>query len=229
MTCVFVGILFSKKCFLFIILQQLVLLHTVFDFLRRNSGYIEHTMIEDSNSYKIHEFVAHGTQVNCLTFGPLSTQVLATGGEDFKVNIWRLDNAANIWTLKQNKSPIECLCFDGEEQYICSGAMNGSIKVFDLNEGKLARNLRGHQIHVTTVHYHPYGEFIVSGSFDHSMKVWDVRNKTCVQTYTGHDKELTCAKFSPDGRWVASAGKDGQVLIWDLIAGLRCIYSCYCG
>lgn len=43
-------------------------------------------------------------------------------------------------TLGQNKSPIESLCFDSEEQYVVSGAMNGSLKVFDLNEdGKLAR------------------------------------------------------------------------------------------
>jgi WD40 repeat protein len=169
--------------------------------------------------YKLHEFVAHSTQVNCVTIGPQSNQVIATGGEDSKINLWRVDNAMNIWTLKQNKSPIECLSFDQEEQYLCSGAMNGSLKIFDLNEGKLARSLRGHQVHVTAVHYHPYGEFIVSGSYDQSMKVWDIRNKSCVQTYSGHDREITCAKFSPDGRWVCSSSKDGQLLIWDLVAG----------
>mmetsp|Transcript_13082 Transcript_13082/g.19727 ORF Transcript_13082/g.19727 Transcript_13082/m.19727 type:complete len:819 (-) Transcript_13082:122-2578(-) len=176
-------------------------------------------MNDDINRFKLNEYVAHSTQVNCLTFGPLSAQVLATGGEDFKVNIWRVDSAANIWCLKQNKSPVECLCFDAEEQYICSGAMNGSLKVFDLNEGKLARNLRGHQVNITSIHYHPYGEFIVSGSYDNTMKVWDVRNKTCVQTYSGHDREITCTRFSPDGRWVASSAKDGQLMLWDLIAG----------
>jgi katanin p80 WD40 repeat-containing subunit B1 len=175
-------------------------------------------MTED-NPYKLHEFVAHSTQVNCVTIGPQSIQVLATGGEDSKVNIWRIDNALNIWTLKQNKSSIESLCFDNDEQYLCSGAMNGSLKIFDLNEGKLARNLRGHQVNVTSIHYHPYGEFIVSGSYDNSMKVWDIRNKSCVQTYTGHDREVTCTKFSPDGRWVSSSSKDGQLLIWDLVAG----------
>ena len=57
-----------------------------------------------------------------------------------KVNIWRVENVSNVMTLVQNKSPIESLCFDSEEQYVVSGAMNGSLKVFDLNEdGKLAR------------------------------------------------------------------------------------------
>lgn len=66
--------------------------------------------------------------------------------------------------------------------------MSGSIKVYDLNEGRLARNLAGHQVNTCTLQYHPYGEFIVSGSGDTTMKVWDVRKKTCIQTYTGHDK-----------------------------------------
>jgi WD40 repeat protein len=157
--------------------------------------------------------------VNCLSFGPKSQQVLATGGNDSKVNIWKVGNASNIWALGQNKSPVECLCFDAEEQYIVSGASNGSIKVFDLNEGRLARNLSGHQVNTSSIQYHPYGEFIVSGSVDCSMKVWDVRNKSCIQTYSGHKKEVTCVRFSPDGRWIASSGKDNQLLIWDLVAG----------
>ena len=176
-------------------------------------------MNNNDTDYKIHEFVAHNTAVTCLTFGSRSAQVVASGGEDCKVHVWRVDNTANIWSLGHNKYPIECLNFDAEEQYLVSGSRNGSIKVFDLNVGKLARNLPGHPSGVTSVNYHPYGEFIVSGGVDNTMKVWDIRSKMCIQTYTGHEKAVTCVRFSPDGRWVASSGKDGQFLVWDLVAG----------
>ena len=109
---------------------------------------------------RVQEFVAHSTQVNCAAIGAKSTQVLATGGEDMKVNIWRVGSVSNIWTLGHNKSPIECLCFDSDEYCVVSGAYNGSLKVYDLNEGKLARNLGTHQVSVTSVQYHPYGEFL---------------------------------------------------------------------
>lgn len=171
-----------------------------------------------SDFIRVQEFVAHSTKVNCLAIGPNSNQVLATGGEDSKVNIWRVGSVENIWTLGYNKSPIECVCFDSGEQCVVSGAMNGSIKVFDLNEGKLARNLGSHQVSVTTMQYHPYGEFLVTGSADCTMKFWDLRAKSCVETYTGHKKELTCVRFSPDGKWVASSAKDGQLIIFDLVA-----------
>ena len=165
------------------------------------------------------EFAAHSTEVKCAVLSPKTKTLLATGGEDCKVNIWNLSNSVNVWSLGNNKSPVERVCFDTDEQNVVSGAVNGSLKVFDLNEGRLARNLGGHQVNVSSIMYHPYGEFIVSGSLDCTMKVWDVRNKTCIQTYTGHDKEITCVRFSPDGKWVASSSSDGQLLIWDLIAG----------
>jgi katanin p80 WD40 repeat-containing subunit B1 len=100
------------------------------------------------DAYKMHEFVAHDMEVNCLSFGPRSNELLATGGEDCKVNIWRVGNAKNLWTLGSNKSAVESLCFDDEEQCIVSGSISGSLKVFDLNEGRLARSLRGHQVRV---------------------------------------------------------------------------------
>ena len=36
------------------------------------------------------EFVAHGSNVNCLALGPSSGRVMVTGGEDRKVNMWAI-------------------------------------------------------------------------------------------------------------------------------------------
>ena len=99
------------------------------------------------------------------------------------------------------------------------GQKSGALKVFDLNEGRLSRNLVGHKTNITCLQYHPISEYVVSGSKDCAVKVWDVRNKECLSSYTGHEKEVTCVRFSPDGRWVASSAKDGLILVWDMVAG----------
>ena len=36
----------------------------------------------------VEEFVAHGSNVNCLALGHKSGRVMVTGGEDKKVNMW---------------------------------------------------------------------------------------------------------------------------------------------
>lgn len=132
---------------------------------------------------RVQEFVAHSTQVNCVSIGPKSSQVIATGGEDADVNIWRVGSVNNIWKLKQNKAPIECVCFDTDEVCVVSGALNGSVKVFDLNEGKLARGLTGHSTAVTSMDYHPHAEFLVTGSADCTVSY-------CSSVYCNKEREL---------------------------------------
>ncbi len=39
---------------------------------------------------KVQEFVAHGSAVNCLQLGRKSGSVMATGGDDKKVNVWAI-------------------------------------------------------------------------------------------------------------------------------------------
>lgn len=134
------------------------------------------------------------------------------------VNIWTVGSATNVWTLKHNKSPITSLCFDSDELYVASGAQSGSLKVYDLSEGKLARNLGTHQTNVTSLQFHPYGGFIASGCADASVKVWDVKEKSCISTFKSQSKEVTCVRFSPDGKWLASSSKDGTICFWDIVA-----------
>lgn len=41
-------------------------------------------------AYKLQEFAAHTSNVNCLKIGRKSAGVLVTGGEDKKVNVWAI-------------------------------------------------------------------------------------------------------------------------------------------
>ena len=47
-------------------------------------------------AYKLQEFVAHTSNVNCLKIGRKSSGVLVTGGEDKKVNMWAIGKPTAI-------------------------------------------------------------------------------------------------------------------------------------
>lgn len=168
--------------------------------------------------FKQSEFVAHASVVNCLSIGSYSQKIIATGGDDNVVHIWSSESE-NIWKLSGHKTPIECVAFNPNEEYLGSGSRSGSIKIFDINEGKVARNLRGHQASTCCLYYHPSADIIVSGSHDTNVKAWDLRNKECLMTCPGHDKEVSCVRFSPDGRWLVTAALDGKIIFWDVVAG----------
>ncbi|XP_076647784.1 katanin p80 isoform X1 [Halictus rubicundus] len=170
-------------------------------------------------SWKLQDFVAHTSNVNCLALGHKSGRVLVTGGDDKKVNLWAVGKQNCIMSLSGHTTPIECVRFGQTEDLVCAGSQTGALKIWDLEHAKLARTLTGHKSGIRCMDFHPYGELLASGSLDTAIKLWDIRRKGCIFTYKGHNRMVNSLKFSPDGQWIASAGEEGMVKLWDLRAG----------
>ncbi|XVE51275.1 hypothetical protein DITRI_Ditri02bG0026800 [Diplodiscus trichospermus] len=167
----------------------------------------------------IEEFVAHTTNVNCLSIGKKTCRLLITGGDDHKVNVWAIGKPSSLMSLCGHTSPVESLAFDSAEVLVLAGASTGVIKLWDLEETKMVRGLTGHRSNCTAMEFHPFGEFFASGSMDTNLKIWDIRKKGCIHTYKGHTRGISTIRFTPDGRWVVSGGFDNVVKVWDLTAG----------
>uniref|UniRef100_A0A061R040 Katanin p80 wd40 repeat-containing subunit b1 protein n=1 Tax=Tetraselmis sp. GSL018 TaxID=582737 RepID=A0A061R040_9CHLO len=87
-------------------------------------------------SYKLQEFVAHSSNVNCLRIGRKSSGVLVTGGDDKKVNMWAIGKPNAILSLAGHQSPVDCVAFDNSEEVVAAGATSGTVKLWDLEEAK---------------------------------------------------------------------------------------------
>lgn len=170
-------------------------------------------------AYKLQEFVAHASDVNCVKFGRKTSRILITGGEDQKVNLWAIGKPSSILSLSGLTSPVESVSFDSSEAMIGAGASSGTIKIWDVDEAKVVRTFTGHRSSCASLDFHPFGEFFASGSSDTNMKIWDMRKKGCIHTYKGHTRRIDVLRFTPDGRWIVSGGSDNSVKIWDLTAG----------
>ena len=75
-----------------------------------------------------------------------------------------------------NASPVVALAFSPNEEGLISANEGGSLKIYDLAEGKISRSLTGHLACVNGVDYHPYGEFVCSGGDDTNVKVSNIKN-----------------------------------------------------
>ncbi|CAH3183464.1 unnamed protein product [Porites lobata] len=174
---------------------------------------------QHKRSWKLQEFVAHGSNVSCLSLGPSSGRVMVTGGEDRKVNMWAVGKPNVILTLSGHTSPVEYVKFNSGEDLVIAGSQSGTLKIWDLEAAKIVRTLTGHKSSIRGIDFHPYGEFVASGSLDTNVKLWDVRRKGCIVTLKGHTDGINFVKFSPDGRWIVSASDDNTVKLWDLTSG----------
>lgn len=176
-------------------------------------------MSQTKRAWKLQEFVAHGSTVNCVALSKKSGRVIVTGGEDRKVNLWIVGKPNCLMSLCGHTTPVESVRFGHEEEMVVAGSMSGALKVWDLEQAKIMRTLTGHTSSIKSLDFHPYGDYCTSGSLDCNVKLWDIRKKGCIYTYRGHKNGVNCVRFSPDGKWIASAGEDGIVKIWDITAG----------
>ncbi|NXY47902.1 KTNB1 protein, partial [Ceuthmochares aereus] len=167
------------------------------------------------------EIMAHSSNVSSLVLGKSSGRLLATGGDDCRVNIWSVNKPNCIMSLTGHTKPIESLQINVNEELVVAGSQSGSIRIWDLEAAKILRTLLGHKANICSLDFHPFGNFVASGSLDTNIKLWDVRRKgcCCFFSFQGHTEAVRCLRFSPDGKWLASAADDHTVKLWDLAAG----------
>ena len=100
-----------------------------------------------------------------------------------------------------------------------SGSDDGTLKLWDLANGKELRTLTGHSKEVTSVAIAPDGRTALSGSLDKTLKLWDLVSGKELRTFTGHSKEVLSVAIAPDGRTALSGSLDKTLKLWDLASG----------
>lgn len=103
--------------------------------------------------------------------------------------------------------PVEtssiALSMDG--QLIAGGAIDGTVRLWSSQTGKLVRTLRGHRDEVLSVAFSPDGNELLSGSRDGDGRLWKLSDGTS-KILRGHGGPVFDANFSSDGRWIVTAG-----------------------
>lgn len=95
-------------------------------------------------------------------------------------------------------------------RYILTGALDDTIRLWDVATGKCLRTLFGHVEGVWALAADTLR--VVSGAQDRMVKVWDARTGRCERTFTGHTGPVTCIGLS-DSR-MATGGEDAEVRMY---------------
>jgi len=85
-----------------------------------------------------------------------------------------------------------------------SASGDRTLKVWDLDEGRLRRTLAGHTNRVSVVTVTSDGRAAVSASYDHTLKVWDLARGILLTSFHG---DAPFASFSlVSGDYMGMAG-----------------------
>lgn len=97
-----------------------------------------------------------------------------------------------------------------QKPVLISGSLDNTIKVWDIETGKVQRTLFGHIEGVWAVASDKLR--LVSGSHDRTIKVWSREEGNCTATLVGHRGAVTCLALGEDR--IVSGSDDGDVRVW---------------
>ncbi len=167
----------------------------------------------------------------CMVFAP-DGKMLATGNEDFTVELWQTSNGQILRTFgapdaKQRRrfariTGIACSPDGKRIAGACTSPENG-ITIWDTSSGreicrcteKPTTDSRGLGW-VQALVFSADGSTLFSGSEARSIRVWDTATGKERTRLQGHRGDIFALTLSADDTRLASASKDGTVLVWDL-------------
>ncbi len=147
--------------------------------------------------------------ISTIHFHP-DSKSLVSGGRDFKINIWNLENGTLINTLTNHSQEITSIAITKDGQKLISGSHDQKIVVDS------EFNLEGHTTPVRSLAISPDNKTLFSGSNDGEIKVWNLDNGEFIDTLTEHEDAVFSLVLSPDGQTLFSGSKDKTIKIWDV-------------
>jgi WD40 repeat protein len=102
---------------------------------------------------------------------------------------------------------------------VVSASDDKTLKVWDLDTGRVVATLEGHTGWVMSCAVTPDGRRVVSASGDQTLEVWDLGTGRVVTTLEGHTRAVNSCAVTPNGRRVISVSDDQTLKIWDLSTG----------
>jgi WD40 repeat protein/tRNA A-37 threonylcarbamoyl transferase component Bud32 len=148
----------------------------------------------------------------------LERNIPQLGEPDFRAfewyHLWQLGHADEL-VLDGHRSEVCHIAYSPDGRQLASSSRDGTIKLWNAENGRQLETLHGHKGDVNSVTYSPDGKKLASGADDRTVKLWDVATRRELAILGGHGGDVMSVEFSPNGKLLASAGNK-TILLWDV-------------
>ena len=147
-----------------------------------------------------------------------------TYSHDGSLRVWNLKTGEQIgdaWLDGESTALTIALSLDGTK--VVCGCVDGTVKLWDIDTGKVIAKWTGHTSYVDSVCWIQDGGRVMSGSNDGTARVWDVESGKTVLTIETGLSEVEAAIYSPDMTMIGTGGESKDlkefIKIWDAKTG----------
>jgi WD40 repeat protein len=146
-------------------------------------------------------------------------KILAAGDDRGRVLLWSLDPEKFLGEAsKRHAGLVYGLAFNSAGGLLASGAQDGLIRLWDVQQRKLVLELKGHEEPISGLAFSPDGKTLASASVDRTVRLWNPKTgkQQVGSPLTGLADSLSGVAFDPEGKILAASGLEGRVFLWDL-------------
>jgi WD40 repeat protein len=112
---------------------------------------------------------------------------------------------------------VNSVAISRDGRTVASGCADKLIRLWDVETGKLIRELSGHGNAVSSLAFSPDDQTLASGSSDKTLRLWNVKTGALIRELQGFGGSSIA--FSPDGKMLAGDGANNAVNLWDTQTG----------
>lgn len=156
--------------------------------------------------------------VRALAFAPDGKTLAA--GDTSDILLWSLPSGSLLGRLRGHTQKIWALAFDPTGSRLASGAMDKTVRVWDVErlQPLLQLEVAGG---VRALAFTPAERLLVTAGMNQPIQFWDLTRGRRVKVLDEETLGVVSLDVSPDGRFLASGAMDLTVKIWSLPSGER--------
>ncbi|KAM0066405.1 putative transcription factor WD40-like family [Helianthus debilis subsp. tardiflorus] len=177
----------------------------------------------DANSGRVrHTLTGHKDKVCAVDVSRLSARHVVSSGYDRTIKVWDLNKGYCVNTLM---FPSNCntLSFSPDGRTIFSGHVDGHLRLWDIQTGKLLSEVAAHSSAVTSISLSRNGNTILTSGRDNLHNLFDTRTLEVWGTLRASENRVASnwsrSCISADNNYVAAGSVDGSVHVWSISNG----------